>query len=147
MTRRSRLPQPVLPDVRVDVTRWVSCSREDDDTTSRTRHLLRNSLDTLCNASASYPEVWELEPEPAVTMDRAVDTLEAIPTRFHSVLMCRSGAWVPPWCDDDFTALAEAFPGKSRWIDNCNHPREFEAPSQERLDALAAGLAAVKAMM
>lgn len=41
-----------------DTLKWVSCSKESDEHTARHRHLLRNVLDTLCNASASYPEVW-----------------------------------------------------------------------------------------
>ena len=91
-----------------------------------------------------YPQ-WrgrgvEMEPEPAVMMDRAVDDLERLPIRFHAVLMCRSGAWVPPWCDGDFTALAEAFPGRTRWIDETNHPRSF-AVDEERVAAIAAMLA------
>ena len=52
------LVQPVIPGVVVDTTRWVSCSQESDWATAQYRHLLANPLDTLCNASSSYPEVW-----------------------------------------------------------------------------------------
>lgn len=98
-----------------------------------------------------YPQ-WrenglEMEPEPAVTMDRQVDDLAPLPIRFHAVLMCRSGAWVPPWCDDDFTTLAEQFPGKHRWLDETHHPRDWQVDSAEiraarvaALDAMRAGL-------
>jgi len=87
-----------------------------------------------------YPQ-WrergmELEPEPAVTMDRQVDDMAALNIRFHAVLMCRSGAWVPPWCDADFTALAEQFPGRTRWIDDATHPRAAVEVSEERVAAM-----------
>lgn len=54
---------------------------------------------------------------------------------FHAVYVCRSGAWVPSWCDDQFTAFLTACPATpvevphNRW----NHPR----PDVVRLDALA----------
>lgn len=41
-----------------DPLKWVSCSQDAEWATSRHRHLLANALDTLCNASASYAEVW-----------------------------------------------------------------------------------------
>lgn len=95
-----------------------------------------------------YPQ-WrargmEMEPEPAIPMDRAVDDLASLPVRFHAVLMCRSGAWVPPWCDDDFTQLAEEFPGRTRWIDRANHPRAFEV-SEVRVAAVAEMRASLEA--
>lgn len=39
---------------------WGSCTAEDDWDVGRYRHLvLIGGLDTRCNASATYPEVWE----------------------------------------------------------------------------------------
>lgn len=61
-----------------------------------------------------YPQ-WrsrgvELEPEPEVPVDRAVDdgvTLDHVV--FDAVFVCRSGAWVPPWCDMQFARFLESF--------------------------------------
>lgn len=82
-----------------------------------------------------YPQ-WrangmDMEPEPAVPVDRAVDDLAPLDIRFHTVLMCRSGAWVPSWCDPDFTALADAYPGRQRWLDQSVHPRAFDAAAAQ----------------
>ncbi|QKW07572.1 hypothetical protein HUT18_15485 [Streptomyces sp. NA04227] len=44
---------------------------------------------------------------------------------FDLVFVCRSGAWVPPWCDADFSAFLEAAPipravhPQNKWV----HPR------------------------
>lgn len=34
---------------------------------------------------------------------------------FTDVFVCRSGAWVPPWCDDDFTRFVSAFENPLRY--------------------------------
>lgn len=90
-----------------------------------------------------YPQ-WrsrgmDMEPEPAVPMNRAVDDLERVPVRFHTVLMCRSGAWVPPWCDPQFDELAAAFPGRTRWLHDTAHPRRFDRAAAEALAATLTG--------
>lgn len=41
--------------------RWVSCSKDADWATSQYRHLVvPGQLTTVCNASASHPEVWRV---------------------------------------------------------------------------------------
>lgn len=53
-----------------------------------------------------YPrwKAWamEAEPEPIVPVDRQVDDFGPNPLEFHTVMVCRSSAWVPPWGDGKF---------------------------------------------
>ena len=50
------------------------------------------------------------EPAPLVPVDRAFDNdVDDLPV-FDRVFVCRSGAWVPPWLDDRFTAFLERCP-------------------------------------
>lgn len=54
---------------------------------------------------------------------------------FDAVFLCRSGSWVPSWCDDQFTELLAAFPGRahlfpgSKWA----HPRLDPLPHARRM--------------
>ena len=54
----------------------------------------------------------ELEPEPAIDLDRKTDPGGKIPLLFSAVFLCRSGAWVPSWTDHQFQEFVQAFPGK-----------------------------------
>lgn len=61
----------------------------------------------------TYPgwrvKVGQVEPEPLVPVDRRVDDGTDPDLEYHAVYVCRSGAWVPPWCDNQFTEfLAQA---------------------------------------
>ncbi|ONK13107.1 hypothetical protein [Streptomyces sp. MP131-18] len=77
-----------------------------------------------------YPEwrkrVGTVEPEPLVPVDRRVDDGTTIDRPYHAVYVCRSGAWVPPWCDDQFSQFIEGAPDSwpteipgNEWV----HPR------------------------
>lgn len=62
-----------------------------------------------------YPQ-WKVhaltaEPAPAVPVDRAVDDGAPLDVVFDRVYLCRSGAWVPSWCDPDFERFVLSFPG------------------------------------
>lgn len=71
--------------------------------------------------------VQGIEPKPLVPVDRRVDDGTTPDTVYHAVYVCRSGAWVPPWCDEQFSAFMEAAPsiwtlpvsGEGGW----EHPR------------------------
>lgn len=58
-----------------------------------------------CDLHVRYPswKPWALtgEPEPPIAVDRQVDTDEP-EVEFDAVFLCRSGAWVPSWCDKQF---------------------------------------------
>lgn len=61
-----------------------------------------------------YPQ-WRanamtLEPQPLVPVDRQVDDGAPVPLEFHTVFVCRSGAWVPPWCDRQLRDFLTACP-------------------------------------
>lgn len=56
-----------------------------------------------------YPrwKTWALdpdsgEPEPAIPVDRKMDDGQDNEVVFDGLYICRSGAWTPPWCDDQF---------------------------------------------
>lgn len=63
--------------------------------------------------------LYDCEPGPAVEVDRAVDDGRPVGGWFDAVYVCRSGTWVPPWCDnafEDFIEGVEASLGM-QWID------------------------------
>lgn len=67
----------------------------------------------------------ECEPPPAVEVDRALDPGGPVEGWFDAVYVCRSGAWVPPWCDDAFEDFVDG-PGAvldTWWIDD-EFPRD-----------------------
>lgn len=67
-----------------------------------------------------YPRwaAWKLEaePEPDCAVNREVDDglsptePDGTPVVFDSVFVCRSGAWVPPWLDEDFARFVMRCP-------------------------------------
>lgn len=65
-----------------------------------------------------YPQ-WrsralELEPVPLVPVDRQIDDGGPVDVDFAGVFLCRSGAWVPSWCDSQFEKFLQVFPGRDR---------------------------------
>jgi hypothetical protein len=54
---------------------------------------------------------FEVEKATAVPVDRQFDDGTAPPVVFDCVFLCRSGAWVPPWCDHLFEDFAASYPG------------------------------------
>lgn len=79
------------------------------------------------------------DPNPAVApFIRQADDGAPVEGRFDAVFLCRSGAWVPAWCDDQFTDFLAAFPGTSAPVPSSGwaHPRPDVVPGAERLAAL-----------
>jgi hypothetical protein len=78
---------------------------------------------------------WAHEPEPMVSVDRQVDDEEPMhDVVFDAVHLCRSGAWVPSWCDDEFFQFVEMLPGDLEEIGS--YPlkrREFDLAEVEEL--------------
>ncbi|MGP2440941.1 hypothetical protein [Streptomyces sp. JW3] len=76
--------------------------------------------------------------EPLVPVTMTIDDGAVQKTIFDLVYVCRSGAWVPPWCDDSFTSFLRTCPlpagmhANNRWM----HPR----PDPGRMAELKAGL-------
>lgn len=69
----------------------------------------------------------DYEPHPIIDVDRQVDDDQAVPGPFDAVVVCRSGAWVPSWNDDQFEAFLAAAPLEPLWIDEW-------APRNRRFD-------------
>lgn len=67
---------------------------------------------------------------------------------FDAVFICRSGAWVPPWCDRDFLALVDACPvqGFPRDDDEQLDRRFDPADVQRMIDADARAAAMARAL-
>lgn len=45
-----------------------------------------------------------------IGLDSAYDDGKPLDVQFDTVFLCRSGAWVPPWCDDDFLDFMNSAP-------------------------------------
>jgi hypothetical protein len=53
---------------------------------------------------------------------------------FDTVFCCRSGSWVPAWCDDQWWAFCQLFPGPTAVLDDAlHHSRwDFDHPGDPR---------------
>lgn len=60
---------------------------------------------------------FDLEPQPAIKIDREFDDEQPLPVIFDRVSICRSGAWVPPWLDQAFMDFVNTCPGKLQPIE------------------------------
>jgi hypothetical protein len=82
--------------------------------------------------SVRYPpwrDRWPvLEPTPRIPVQRATDNGEAVNGVFTTVFACRSGAWVPAWCDDQWQQFIDAFPGTVISVDPDLRPRWPSTP-------------------
>lgn len=89
-----------------------------------------NHYENGSRLEVTYPawrgEVGQVEPEPLVPVERRVDDGTTPDHVYDALFICRSGAWVPPWCDEEFTQfLAGAptggwdMPVEENWV----HPR------------------------
>lgn len=76
----------------------------------------------------------DCEKPPAVPVDRQVDDEQPVPGPFDAVMVCRSGAWVPPWCDDQFEAFLAAAPIEALWVDEqIGRQRDFDEHTARHL--------------
>ncbi|MHC0429258.1 hypothetical protein ACX6XY_03590 [Streptomyces sp. O3] len=84
---------------------------------------------------------------PLVDVAMSIDDGTPPPVDFSAVFVCRSGAWVPPWADEAFTAFLRAAPMRAdmhpgnKWV----HPRpdplrmgEMKAALHEKVNDLTA---------
>ena len=55
-------------------------------------------------------EIMRQEIPKWVNCDARKDDMGFLDVRFHAVSICRSGAWVPPWCDDKFAEFYNSCP-------------------------------------
>jgi hypothetical protein len=86
-----------------------------------------------------------LEPTPLIPISRVVDDGASHLGQFDKVFVCRSGAWVPPWCDDAFADFLQIAPVRS-WtlVSDQDWTRENDVTAME--DA-AAQLREMRRMM
>jgi hypothetical protein len=75
------------------------------------------------------------EPEPYVPVDRAVDDGSSPPVTFDRVFVCRSGAWVPPWLDEDFLEFVANCPAMEEPIAEGAEPRPFDLDQVKNMAA------------
>lgn len=91
-----------------------------------------------CALEVRYPQ-WKPsgpeEPIPAgIEATRVVDDGQPVTDRaFRYVFICRSGGWVPPWCDKDFLAFVAACPLPTFQIDDLDLDREFDLGTAEQV--------------
>ena len=69
--------------------------------------------------ATSKGKIFEAEPKPArgCNVTRRIDPGGRVDGEFDAVLICRSGAWVPPWCDDQYDRMVESLGRPAEWID------------------------------
>jgi len=77
--------------------------------------------------SVRYPR-WrhrwpQLEPTTGVEADRRSDDGAPVDGVFTRVFACRSGGWVPAWCDEQWQQFIDAFPGRVLSVDPDLRPR------------------------
>lgn len=73
------------------------------------------------------------ELSPAIEVDRVIDDGQPVDIAYDLVYLCRSGAWVPSWCDPQFAEFCGAFPGYSQQIDEVDLRRDFDLVSIQAL--------------
>lgn len=74
-----------------------------------------------------------VEPEPAVTFDRQVDDGSTPDVTFDRVFLCKSPAWVPSWCDDQWLDFVQAAPFRQKHTMGGMKPRRrFDLADAER---------------
>ena len=92
-------------------------------------HARRGVTDLHVHYPAWLTAAFSADPEPAIEVDRRIDDGQPVGVDYDAVFVCRSGAWVPPWCDDQFVEFVESFPGGDiNWIDEENDmmARDFD---------------------
>lgn len=92
--------------------------------------------------SVRYP-TWKpngpTEDLPAGVLTRqSLDDGAPVPTVFDAVYVCRSGAWVPPWCDTDFLNFVNAAPMDGEQVDEVELVRDFNAAQAQQMGQLFA---------
>ncbi|MFD7861465.1 hypothetical protein [Streptomyces sp. NPDC059783] len=75
---------------------------------------------------------------PMIPLHTTVDDGGKAALPFDAVFLCRSGSWVPSWCDDQFTELLAAFPGRAHLFPGSEwaHPRPDPLPHARRMASI-----------
>ncbi|MFE7114302.1 hypothetical protein ACFU99_02610, partial [Streptomyces sp. NPDC057654] len=87
--------------------------------------------------TVTYP-AWRPEGDsylPIIPLHTTVDDGREVAAPFDAVFLARSGSWVPSWCDDQFTQLLAAFPGRAHLFPGSEwkHPRPDPLPQARRM--------------
>lgn len=92
--------------------------------------MLYQQLKGCFDLTVHYPQWKPNGPDEKVAQGcltkQVVDDLAPLPVEFTDVFICRSGAWVPPWCDQDFLDFVRACPLPAEQIDDEVIPRPFD---------------------
>ena len=77
-----------------------------------------------------FPDWHQVDAQPRAPVHRGLDVGGPVPGVFDTVFCCRSGSWVPAWCDDQWWAFCQAFPGPTAVLDDAlRHSRwDFDHP-------------------
>ena len=72
-----------------------------------------------------------------VGCDARKDDMGTLDVRFDAVSICRSGCWVPAWCDYDFVEFVMDCPVQQivDVEDDCMTPRDWEDAAHRTLEA------------
>lgn len=88
--------------------------------------------------AAADGSFYDCEPPPAVEVDRALDDGQPVADWFDAVYICRSGSWVPSWCDDAFEDFVADLGMDTLWIDEFfpRHRSWDEARAREQFEIM-----------
>jgi hypothetical protein len=67
----------------------------------------------------------DIEEGPLIDVDRRVG-FDDMPQWFDALMICRSGAWVPSWCDDQFAAFIDSAGCATGWLGPGEIDRAFD---------------------
>jgi hypothetical protein len=117
-------------------------------------HAKRGVTDLHVHYPAWLTAAFSADPQPAIEIDRRIDDGQPVDVSYDAVFVCRSGAWVPPWCDQQFADFVKSFPGAGySWVDEENETmvRDFDiematAQAEELKQALQGHGASVEAL-
>lgn len=94
-----------------EVAAWHSTGQDITCENWMFKHLMRGA-----ELHWRYPRWHQLGPDMAeslpdwIGLDAAYDDGKPMDVEFDTIFLCRSGAWVPPWCDERFMQFMEAAP-------------------------------------
>lgn len=88
-----------------------------------------------------------IESGPLIPVERRIDTGGPVEDVFDAVYICRSGAWVPPWCDEQFTEFVDALGEREGIAMVVEHPsNEWNHPREDVMDEARRDVARMKAL-
>lgn len=91
------------------------------------------------------PNWQHCDPTPRIPIQRATDDDAPMPHSIDVAFCCRSGSWVPPWCDDQWNQLLAGFPGHIQNLDPTLHRPRWNQQRQQDYQRVLTTITAAQA--